>query len=246
MRAPTSLRTSLPSLAAFAFALATSSPARADDAPRSSSETDAPAPAPAVANHAPAWAVDVGLRQSFIAGSGYDPYATDNALQQFSLGASRTIFRAGALSFAPGLRWDAGGTSAVSRGADTSLFVHRVAVSLEGRFDVVPAFRLFVRVAPGVASTSIRVNDDSSANPLTANRWLFSGDVSVGGVVTIPAGRHFRLGLAPELGYGIVSKSATTLTPTQDDTGPRRTGTTSLPSLALSGAFFRVSAVAEF
>jgi hypothetical protein len=229
--------------------LVTSLPARAnaDDAPPSS--TDEPA------LNAPtrelAWSVDVGLRASFIRGSGFDPYATTDSFRQFSIGATRMVVRVGRLSFAPGLRWDVGGSSATARGADASLLVHRIAIPLEGRIDATSFLYAFVRFAPGVAFERVRVVDASAPKPLESRQALFSADASLGGVLSIPMGRSrdgaaLRVGLAPELGYGIVSKANIDLTQADDASAPRRTGATTLPELALSGMFVRVSAVALF
>ena len=38
------------------------------------------------------WSVDTGLRNTFVKDGAYDPYSTNDALTQWSLGGSRTVY----------------------------------------------------------------------------------------------------------------------------------------------------------
>ena len=61
------------------------------------------------------WQAEAGVRSMYITNPGYDPVSTDNALVQFSLGASRTLWDQGQFSFAPGIVWDYGTASKTAR-----------------------------------------------------------------------------------------------------------------------------------
>src|SRR4029077_16623470 len=95
------------------------------------------------------WRLETGYRGSFVPSAGFDPFSTNDFLPQFSLSASRTLFSQGPFSFAAGLAWDYGASSARARGDATSLTMHRLTAPLEGRLHFVPWGYAFVRAAPG-------------------------------------------------------------------------------------------------
>ena len=198
------------------------------------------------------WRVELGYRGSFVPDSGYDPFSTNSFLPQTSLAASRTIYTWGALSFAPGVAWDHGGSSAPARGATASLEINRLTAPLEGRMHFGPWGYAFVRAAPGVAQQRAQIDESSSPAPLYKNRWLFATDVSGGWAWSIVAAGRRRLADASRMwlqadgGYGWVVAERLALSPDLPSSDPRRTSAVDLGNISTSGAFFRVSAAVSF
>ncbi len=196
------------------------------------------------------WRVEMGYRGSFVPSAGFDPFSTNDFLPQLSLSASRTVFSRGPLSFAPGLAWDYGGSSATARGDATSLTMHRLTVPLEGRVHFVPWGYAFLRAAPGVVAQRTEVDDSSSPAPLTKNRWLFATDLSAGYAWLVwpqrGAGHVARLWLQADAGYGWVANERLDLAPALASGDPRAVSGVDLGDVQLSGAFFRAAAAVSF
>lgn len=198
-------------------------------------------------NVSPVWMADVGYRGSFISDPGMNAFSTRDYLAQFSLGASRKVIERGRFSFAPGLIWDYGASSATARGAQTSLTVHRLSIPLEGRYRIAPWLVAFVRAAPGLTSISARVSDDSGPAPLAKSEWVPSMDFS-GGAAWRFARVNDRVGfwLTGEGGYGWAKSTALNLSPDLAGDDPRRVADTDLGRLALRGGFMRFGAALSF
>jgi hypothetical protein len=247
-------------LVAFATTTAATQEARAQEAPAQEAPAqDAPAQearapeaaASAVDHRQSMWRVELGYRGSFLPDSGYDPFSTNSFLPQSSLVASRTIFTWGRLSFAAGLAWDHGASSASARGAPASLEMNRLTAPLEGRVHFGPWGYAFVREAPGVAQQRAQIDESSAPAPLYKNRWLFATDLSAGWALLIAprraaSSRVFRMWLQGEGGYGWVAGERLALTPDLPSSDPRRTSGVDLGNISTSGAFFRISAAASF
>ena len=190
------------------------------------------------------WQAQVGMRSTFVTDPGFDPFATDNVLTTFSIGASRTIFDYEAFSFAPGLFWDYGARSATARGNATSLSSHRLALALEGRYHFAPWGYGLVRLTPGAIQQSAQLKDPLAAAPYVASAWNFGLDASAG--VAFLLGPHtdstfpVRWWLAAEGGYGYAASASLLMRPDLASDDPRRTGDLDLGRLALGGGFFRI------
>ncbi len=228
-------------------ALAAAAPALAqEDAP--------PSPAsPRVDTRVRFWAFDLGLRTTFVADSGFDPYSTDNRLGQSTLGLSRTTHVFGAWSFAPGIRWDTGTSSATARGADAALTVHRLSLPLELRNHLTRGIYAFGRLAPGATSARQKITDASLSEPLTASSWLLSADASLGASFNVlsfssdPTSHAPRIWLTPEIGYAWSTATSKTMSPSVGGDDPRQFGETILArSVVLRGAFFRAALTMTF
>jgi hypothetical protein len=206
------------------------------------------------------WRVELGYRGAFVTDAGYNPFSTQDYFAQASLAASRTIFTRGRFSFAPGLAWDYGRSGATSRGASTSLDVHRFVVPLEGRVHFGSWGYAFVRAAPGIALESAEVDDPSAPGPLTGppapaplakSRWLFATDLSAGYAFplfprTDPYERVPRAWLQADGGYGWIVTQRLNLAPDLPSGDPRLASGIDLGSLTMRGAFVRVAAAASF
>jgi hypothetical protein len=191
------------------------------------------------------WQGQVGMRSTFVTDRGFDPFATDNVLTTFSLGASRTVFDYDAFSLAPGIFWDYGARSATARGNAASLASHRLALALEGRYHFMPWMYGLVRVTPGAISQSARLQDPLAPAPYVASSWSFALDASAGvafllGPQAAAASSPVRWWLAAEGGYGYAGSAPLLMRPDLASDDPRRTGDLDLGRLALGGGFFRV------
>ena len=230
-------------LPAVLFFAALAPSARAEDAASASRD----AIATTNRNASPQWMANVGYRGSFISDSGMNAFSTKDYLAQFSLGASRNLLERGRFSFAPGIIWDYGGSSATARGAQTSLSVHRLSIPLEARYRVAPWLFIFVRTAPGVASISTRVSDASAPAPLAKSGWVPVMDLSAGAAWRF-ARVNDRVGfwLTGEGGYGWSKSLALNLSPDLASDDPRHVAETDLGRLALRGGFVRFGAALSF
>ncbi len=196
------------------------------------------------------WRLEMGYRGSFIPSAGFDPFSTNDFLPQFSVAASRTLVSQGPISFAAGLAWDYGASSATARGDATSLTSQRLTVPLEGRVHFVPWGYAFLRAAPGVVAQHVEVDDSSSPANLTKSRWLFATDVSAGyawlvwpqrGAAHVP-----RLWLQADAGYGWVATERLDLSPALASGDSRAVSGVDLGDIKMSGAFFRAAAAVSF
>jgi hypothetical protein len=193
------------------------------------------------------WRAELGYRGSFINDAGYGVFSTNQYLPQASLAASRTIWQDRLFSFAPGIGFDFGSTSASARGAGTSLATQRLSVPLEGRLHFGPWGYAFVRAAPGVALENAEVDDQSSPSPLKASAWMFSTDVSGGYAFLVTPrydrfARTARLWIQGDVGYGWVAGDRLALT----SGGGSGIDAIDLGTLTLEGGFFRVGAAVSF
>jgi hypothetical protein len=234
-------------LAFLLVSTAASTSAYAQELPGPSGETAA---IPRADARVAMWRLEMGYRGSFVPSPGFDPFSTNDFLPQFSASASRTVFSSGPLSFAPGLAWDYGSSSATARGDATSLTMHRLTVPLEGRLHFVPWGYAFVRAAPGVVAQHVEVDDSSSPAALEKNRWLFATDISAGYAWLVWPQRgpdHVgRLWLQADAGYGWVASERLDLSPALASGDTRLVSGVDLGNIKMSGAFFRAAAAVSF
>lgn len=196
--------------------------------------------------------VNAGVRIGYLPSRGFDTFASNDVLPQFSIDGTYPLFTRGKLVLGAGLGWDVGGRAGTVRGFDASLTTHRLYVPLEGRWHWSPGLSIFGKVAPGAVAAIASVQDPSSPNELSTTGWAFSADASVGASILLgprqhPEKRTIRFWLTPEIGYAV-----TTNAPLRGDPG-RDTEellgsdeSTNLRSLALSGLFWRASVGATF
>jgi hypothetical protein len=207
-------------------------------------------PAPFGGNEA-MWRLEVGYRGSFVPNAGYDPFSTNDFLPQFSLAATRTLFAGHHVSFATGLAWDVGSSSATDRGDQASIGVQRLTVPLEGRVHFGVWGYAFLRGAPGAVSLHTEVDDPSAPATLSKTQWLFATDVSAGYAwLAWPRTREpaqpARLWLQADGGYGWVAQERVDLGPKLASGDARVASGVDLGTISLSGPFFRVAAAASF
>lgn len=195
------------------------------------------------------WKVSTGPKVSYVSSAGFDPYATNDALMQWSLEGQYPVLSRGRFALGVGLGYAGGGRSGTMRGDKTSLGVHTFQAPIEGRYHLGRWGYGFARVAPGTTAVLSSVTDASSPNEISSTRWVFSTDVSVGAAILLgPRGgdhadkRTIRIWALPELGYTLATTARFDTRPDRDPKDALGTDErTALPGLNLSAFYWRLS-----
>ncbi len=196
--------------------------------------------------------VNLGLKLAYVATSGFDTFASTDALAHVSVDGTYGLFSRGRLTLAAGLGWDAGGRGSKLRGLDASLVSHRFTVPLEARYALTRAIWPLVRVAPGATYLHASVKDPSAPAELADSNWAFAVDASVGAAFVLggsgtTAKRPPRFVLLPEVGYMVTTAAGLSPTPSRnEDDVIGADGRTRLGDVALSGFFWRLTAGMAF
>lgn len=193
--------------------------------------------------------IGAGVRIGYLGSAGYDPFSTNDVLPQLSLEATHTLATAGRVSFAAGVAWDWGGSSARARGVPSSVFVHRIAVPLEARYHAFTGFYGFARVAPGLLTHSFALeggSEGTARDDLGGGGAGFGADLAVGASLLAvprnkPEKRTVRFWITPELGYALATKRSVRLTPDAPDERIGEFAAVALPTFATTGPYFRIS-----
>lgn len=207
---------------------------------------------PGLGTHQQHFLPSVGVRASFIADEGFDPFATNDVLAQLTLGLSRTVFVAGDLSVAVDAHWDYGGRSSEARGLPSELEVHRLSVGPELRYHVLPILYGFSRISPALLHTSAALSDDVTDVTLYARNWTYGLDATLGVTVQLygmasAASNKPRIWGSVEGGYGFGAPTDLSLSPDEDESNaPLRLSSIELGELAISGPLFRVAVALSF
>lgn len=192
-----------------------------------------------------------GLKLAYVATSGFDTFASSDALPYFSLEASDGIFHRGRLTLGVGLGFDAGGRSSDLRGLDATLATQRLTVPLEARWALSNMLWGVVRLAPGATHAAVSISDASAPAKLEDSAWGFSVDASVGAAFVLGGASGPKKGprfiLLPEVGWAFATSLALAPKPGRDaDDVIGADGTTRIPEVALSGFFWRATAGVVF
>ena len=202
--------------------------------------------------HQEHWLFGIGLRESFVAHSGFDPFSTNNVLPQFSVDAGRVLFASGQLSFAALALFDYGSVKASARGLNTSLSVSRVTAAAEGRYHFWRRFYLFGRVAPGALYSGAMLSDPIAGGEQHSNSWAFATDLSLGAALEFAgeargASNRPRGWIGLDGGYGWAQASKLAFKSSEGDANaPARLEPVELGELAVRGGFFRVNGTITF
>jgi hypothetical protein len=173
-----------------------------------------------------------------------------NALPQFSIDGTVPLLTSEKLVLATGLGWDMGARSADIRGLRSELTTHRMTIPIEVRWNYVPGLYTFVKIAPGAAAMVTSVSD--GGRTLGTTGWAFAADASVGGSILLGSRRKLdqrgiRFWITPEGGYGLTTAARLRANVGRpDDQVLGNDEDTNLRSLALSGAFWRITASATY
>lgn len=191
----------------------------------------------------------LGYRGTRVTGDGYQPFSNDQGFHQASVVFGRVLFADDALSFALGLAWDYGASSAEARGASTTLEAQRFTLLPELRYHLVRRLYAFGRLGAGLAPVHAELSDSVTESSRTSDRLAFTLDSSLGLAFEVfgePAGasRQPRVWLALDGGYVF---SATTKTVLENESGvPARSEPYAFADLNLSGLSGRLSAALTF
>jgi hypothetical protein len=224
-------------------------PLQPDAPPEVVTPHEAPPPGPPRYDY---WRIGLGARLGYVTSGGYDQFASNDVLSQFSIEGTKTFLKSGRFSLATGVAWDVGGRASGMRGIDTSLTTHRFTVPLEGRVHIAPWLYGFVRVAPGAAVLQAKIDDPSSQSRLADSAWVFAGDASMGASVLLGPRNDYdkravRFWLTPEVGWSVTTQASFAPNPGRDDKDVLGTDASMrIQPLALSGAFWRMSAAVTF
>ena len=226
-------RTTLPLLLASALTLAASS-----------------VHAEPIEAHQPHVQASLGVRVSKVSDAGFDPFADSDELAQVSLGVGGTVFRYQRLSLAAVGFWDYGERNATARGGGSNIYVHRLSVGPELRYQILKPLYAFVHVLPAFAHSKASLEDPVAVTTRSAQHWAYGVDAAAGAafeVYAIPRGGAFRprLWAIAEGGYGYLGSTKLLLKP-EGDAAPERTAPVDLGSLSLAGPYLRISAAISF
>ena len=190
------------------------------------------------------WEAAIGVRTVFIKDPALDPFSNNDAFEQLSLSASRTIVRRDRAAFVAGLILDVGETDATARDAPSKLSLTRLAALAEGRYQPWSRLYGFVRVAPGFLHGSASLDDQSSptSSLLSTTFNAFSIDASAGAAVRFGSLGNGKVGvwLVGDGGYGWAQSARLRLAPTLG-ADQSKAGAVDLGALAAGGGFFRVA-----
>lgn len=198
------------------------------------------------------WEALIGVRSAYITDAGFDPYANDNALTQFSLGAGRTLLARDRFSLAVMGYWDYGARQSTARGDPTRLQVHRLALGPEVRFHFFPRLYAFARTAPALLHATAELEESTAGTVLYSRSWLAGFDATGGAAFELwgPArvtSHDPRFWVVAEGGYGWAATDEISLSPDSGNAAaPVRVAALDLPPLILRGAMFRLAAMATF
>ena len=225
------------------------SPPRAEPTPPPAAP-DAPPEAPLPPPAPPGWQVWFGLRTSFFGDRGFDPFSSNDVYPTGGIGASRSLYLSGPMSFAAALTYDFGNKEGEARGEPTSLETHRLTIGPEARYHLLPQLYAYVRPAAGVQRTIASIDDGSTGATLAAKDWLFAADGSAGAAWAFLDVRSKRVPLMfwliAEGGYGFTQSSELKLEAGEGSGAPERTAALDLGELSTTGPFFRVAVAGTF
>jgi hypothetical protein len=190
--------------------------------------------------------INAGVRMGYLPNRGFDTFASNDVLPQFSIDGTYPLLTQGKLVLAAGLGWDVGGRTGKVRGFESTLTAHRLYVPLEGRYHFKPWLFGFGKVSPGAAAMIAGVND-AAANNVSSTGWAFAADASVGASILMgPRSsydkRSIRFWVTPEIGYAYTTNAPLRANPGRDEQSMLGSDeNTNLRALALSGFFWRAS-----
>jgi hypothetical protein len=196
--------------------------------------------------------IRAGARVGYVTSAGFDQFADDDTLAQFSLEGTTTLLTRGRLSLAAGAAWDIGGRSSALRGIDAKLTSHRFTVPIEGRWHFTHWLYGFARVAPGAALAYARIDDPSSQSRLADSAWAFAADASAGASILVAPytrrdARVLRFWVTPEAGWSVTTQASFAPNPGRDDKDVLGSDASMrLHPVALGGFFWRLSAAVTF
>lgn len=200
-------------------------------------------------HHQLRWEFQAGLRTSWIGTSAFDPFAENDGLLQLSLSFGRGVFRSGPWSVAVLGVWEIGGTSARVRSEEAHYSLQRLALAVEGRYQVWHWLYGYGRVAPGTLHNTARLEASSQSFAYESSAWLVNADAALGAAARLagnPDGREqgARLWAFLEGGYGWSSAHDLSLSPTSG--APERSQPRDLGELTLAGPYGRAGLILSF
>lgn len=235
---------SLLALGSSALALTLAAPAYAQDRAEPDAEAEA------LGTHQRHLRFDLGARTQYVSSNGLDPFSENDAIPQFSMGASFAFWSRDKLSVAAVAGFDYSGWSSQARSADSSLDLKRFALGAEARYHVLRILVATARLAPTLTRQSATLSTGIGSD-LEKVAWKGGFDATAGFAVEMfgyrsGKSRLPRVWLTGEGGYGWTASNDLVLRPEEESDAPQRFQPLDLEDLSLSGPLFRVTAALSF
>jgi hypothetical protein len=195
------------------------------------------------------WVATAGVRTTLVRSEGLDPFASNDALHQFSASIQRVLVRSGAFAFSAGAVTEIGMTSAEARSSPAELQAWRLAAVAEARYQPWHRGYGFVRFAPGVLGLSAQLRDASTPNgaTLTDSFQVLSADVSAGAAARLsPPGSPVAFWAAADAGYSWAGSHHLLLSPGGSPRDQAKLAPLDLGTIEPRGAFGRISLVLTY
>jgi hypothetical protein len=192
----------------------------------------------------------LGVGSLWLPSDGLDPFAKDDGLLMFSMGAALSLTRAGALDVAAVAGWDATSTDDHYRGEPTSLGLMRFALGPELRGAIFDRLFWHGRLSPTLARLSVELEETSSSSTLQASRWVWGAEAALGldvRLADVRVSSTDAIGIFARVEGGYAWSPASQLSLEADGSNaPVRTAPLELADLALAGPSFKASVGAGF
>jgi hypothetical protein len=204
----------------------------------------------ALGSHQQHLRVDLGARTQYVSSAGLDPFSENDAIPQFSMGASYAFWSRDKLSVAGVFGFDYSGWTSRARSADTSLDLKRLSLGPEARYHVLRVLVVTAKLAPTLTRQSATLSSGVGSE-LTKVAWKGGFDATAGVAFEV-FGYHSgksrlpRLWLTGEGGYGWTASNDLVLRPDDADDAPERFQPLDLEDLSLSGPLFKITAAVSF
>lgn len=201
-------------------------------------------------NHQKNIRLDLGLRTQFVRSKGLDPFATNDAISQVTIGASHAFWTHDRLSLAGAFAFDYGGRSASARSGQAELGLLRLSLAPELRYHVLRVLAVTAKVGPTLTRQDASYRGGLGTD-VSKTVWKAGFDATAGAALEVfgfasGASRKPRLWLAAEGGYGFSASNRLLLEPSESASVPQRLTPLDLGELSLRGPLFRVTAALSF
>jgi hypothetical protein len=192
---------------------------------------------------------EIGVRLLVIDDPSFDPYSENDLIGQASVGGAVMAFAVGPFALGLVAEYDIGRKSAMARGDETSLTLHRIAwgASLELRLW---RFDLYARLMPAALHAAATLDDPGFDLPLSASGWTWGLDTLGGARFRFASAGHDAVGfwLLAEVGYAFAGDIDMLFSPDveEEEDEARRLASIALPALDPSGVTTRVGLALSF
>ncbi|MBK8257293.1 MAG: hypothetical protein IPK82_32040 [Polyangiaceae bacterium] len=198
-------------------------------------------------------ALGTALTASVVESKGLDAFSADDGLAFVSAFGTFTPWDTKPLSVHLTLEWDWTKKSALARGADSVLDIHRLGAGLMVRYLPITRMALSVRAVPSAISLAGRIKDAAFGEELQANAWTWGLDLTGGAAARVGAfgldeGPRASIWIGLDFGYRIAGPAALALKPgnVPETDADRQFGSIPMTQLDMSGFIGRLNVSVSF